>query len=88
MKSYTATVKRSIKPISVTVTLEATRINENGTLSGFSIKTIQTNGGKAKFTAVTPPQGGGSIYIKAESLEGITLLDDTVKATATKTKLF
>jgi hypothetical protein len=85
----TTTVKRSIKPVTITVTLSASRINENGTFSGFTIQKVTGPNKTAK--AVCPPMGGGSIYLKVDSLEGLELLTtaDTSSPTATaKVKLF
>jgi hypothetical protein len=85
----TTTVKRSIKPVTITVTLSASRINENGTFSGFTVQKITGPNKTAK--AVCPPMGGGSIYLKVDSLEGLELLTtaDTSSPTATaKVKLF
>ncbi len=68
------TVKRAIAPVSITVKLVASRVNENGTFSGFVIESVKGPNGTTK--AVCPPQGGGAIYLKVESLEGITLRED------------
>jgi hypothetical protein len=38
---------------------------------------------------VAPPQGGGAIYLKVDSLEGIKILsDDVTSVTTEKKKLF
>jgi len=81
-----ATRKRSIQPVRLTVTVEANRINENGTFSSFDI--ISVKGGNKTARAVAPPQGGGSIYLKVSDLEGIEVLPENTKAEAVKTKLF
>ena len=81
------TVKRAIAPVSITVKLVASRVNENGTFSGFVIESVKGPNGTTK--AVCPPQGGGAIYIKVESLEGITLREDGATGqTVEKKKLF
>jgi len=86
-KTRTTTVKRSIKPVTITLTVEAHRINENGTFSKFIVKSLKGPNGTIK--AAMPPMGGGSIYLKVEDLEGISLLDDSTKAESnTPKKLF
>lgn len=81
----TATRKKNITPITFTVTLTASKINENGTFSSFQIDKVKGPNGTAR--AVAPPQGGGSIYLKVDSLEGIEVVTDA-EAAAPKTKLF
>jgi hypothetical protein len=89
MSQYTPKAKRSISPLTITVTLEASRINESGTLLGFTVKKINKG---LKVSA--PPQGGGSIYIRLE--DGMTLRDAGIellaegeaKAVASSRKLF
>lgn len=81
------TLKRAIAPVTITVKMVASRINENGTFSGFVVESVKGPNGTAK--AVCPPQGGGAIYLKVETLEGITLREDGVTGqTVEKKKLF
>lgn len=80
------TVKRSIKPVTITLTVEASRINENGTFSQFVVKSLKGPNGTIK--ASFPPMGGGSIYLKVEDLENITVLEGTQKAATVAKKLF
>lgn len=81
------TLKRAIAPVTITVKLVASRINENGTFSGFVVESVKGPNGTAK--AVCPPQGGGAIYLKVETLDGITLREDGVTGqTVEKKKLF
>jgi hypothetical protein len=85
--AHQATSKKGIKPVTLTITVEAKRINENGTFSGFEVKSVK--GPNSTFKVAIPPQGGGAIYLKVDRLEGITVLTDGEATTATtKVKLF
>jgi hypothetical protein len=86
---HTPTRKRVITPVVLTVKVQATRINENGTFSGLTV--LSASGPNDTFKASIPPQGGGSIYLKVESLKGVTIREDGDTATANsaaKAKLF
>lgn len=86
-ENRTATVKRAIKPVTITLTVEVRKVNENGTFSGFEVKSIK--GPNKTVKAVSPLMSGGAIYLKTESLEGLTILtaEDNLQM-VTKTKLF
>lgn len=89
MSTWTPTAKRSIAPVTVTVEITATRINENGVLSGLTAKVVKQTVKGNEFKTSIPPQAGGAIYLKLSSLEGLTLVDsDAPKATTAKAKLF
>jgi hypothetical protein len=89
MSERTPTAKRSIAPVTVTVEITATRINENGTLSGITAKIVKQPVKGNEFKTSVPPMAGGAIYLKALSLEGLQVLtDDEPKVAAAKRKLF
>ena len=89
MSDRTPTAKRSIAPVTVTVEITATRINENGTLSCITAKIVKQPIKGNEFKTSVPPMAGGAIYLKALSLEGLKLVDDDApKATTAKVKLF
>lgn len=89
MSERTPTAKRSIAPVTVTVEITATRINENGTLSGITAKVVKQPIKGNEFKTSVPPMAGGAIYLKALSLDGLQVLaDDEPKAVAAKRKLF
>lgn len=84
----TATIKKSIKPVTFKLTVTASKINENGTFSGLEITDVVATNNKGTYRAVAPAQAGGAIYLKADTLENLEILDSaTAKATA-KVKLF
>lgn len=89
MSERTPTAKRSIAPVTVTVEITATRINENGTLSGITAKVVKQPVKGNEFKTSVPPMAGGAIYLKALSLEGLQILtDDEPKQATAKRKLF
>ena len=81
-----ATIKKSIKPVTFTVTVTASRVNENGTFSGIQIESVK--GPNDTAYAVAPPMGGGAVYFKVDTLKGITVFDDDAPTTSVKKKLF
>lgn len=89
MSERTPTAKRSIAPVTVTVEITATRINENGTLSGITARVVKQPVKGNEFKTSVPPMAGGAIYLKALSLEGLQILtDDEPKQATAKRKLF
>lgn len=90
MSERAPTAKRSIEPVTLTVELTATRINENGTLSGITAKVVKQPIKGNEFKTSVPPMAGGAIYIKALSLDGLKIVaeDGGQKEQAPKRKLF
>jgi hypothetical protein len=88
MAQQTTTIKRRIRPVTLTVQVKANKVNENGTFSGFEI--ISAKGPNKSFRVSAPFQGGGSLYLKVDSLEGLEMLSDdsTTASAAPKQKLF
>ena len=81
------TVKRDIAPVKLTVTVTASKVNENGTFSSLVVESVKGPNKTCK-TAI-PYQMGGAIYLKTETLEGLNFLDSPAKEAATeKKKLF
>jgi hypothetical protein len=88
MSTHAPTAKRSIAPVTVTVEITATRINENGTLSGITAKVVKQPIKGNEFKTSVPPMAGGAVYLKAESLEGLVMQADEVAKAVAKAKLF
>lgn len=85
----TATLKKSIKPVTFTITVTARKVNENGTFSAFEVQSVKSNIKNNTLRVVAPPQGGGSLYIKCDSLDGLELMaDNAISSMATRAKLF
>jgi hypothetical protein len=68
----TTTVKKAIKEVTFTVVVTAKKINENGTLSGLTIKSVK--GPNSTADAVSPVMSGGAMYLKLSSMDGIQVL--------------
>ena len=83
-----ATVKKSIKPVTFTITVVAKKVNENGTFSAFEVQGVKSTVKNSTFRVVAPPQAGGAMYIKCDTLDGLELMADGAVAMVTKTKLF
>ena len=83
-----ATVKKSIKPVTFTLTVVAKKVNENGTFSAFEIQGVKSNVKNSTFRVVAPPQAGGALYIKCDTLDGLELVTEGATPTGPKTKLF
>lgn len=71
-----ATLKKSIKPVTFTIQVTARKVNENGTFSALEITSINSPTRNSTLRAVAPPQAGGAIYLKCDSLEGLELLQE------------
>jgi hypothetical protein len=71
-----ATLKKSIKPVSFTIQVTARKVNENGTFSQLEITGITSPTRNSTLRAVAPPQAGGAIYLKCDTLEGLELLQE------------
>ncbi len=87
MKDTTATVKRNIKPVTFTLVIEATKVNENGTFSGLTIKSCKGPNDSASVSV--PPRMGGGMFLKVSDLKGLTVLsEDAPKGEKVVKKLF
>lgn len=85
------TEKRSIAPISFTVEFTASRVNENGTLSGITAKVVKQSLPKDNPMHISiPPMAGGGMYAKVSNATGLSYLTtaEAGKAKAEKVKLF
>jgi hypothetical protein len=83
-----ATVKKSIKPVTFTITVVAKKVNENGTFSAFEVQSVKSNVKNNTFRVVAPPQAGGALYLKCDTLDGLELVLEGAVSNAPKAKLF
>lgn len=83
-----ATLKKSIKPVTFTIKVTAKKVNENGTFSSFEVQSVTGSVKNSTFKVVAPPQAGGALYIKCETLEGMEVLQEGTTTGAPKQKLF
>ncbi len=79
--------KVSITPITFVIEVVAERISEKGTFSALKVTSVKSSVkelvGHLKVSA--PPQGGGAMYIKTDSLTGIKILKNSeIKTSGTK----
>jgi len=83
-----STVKKSIKPVTFTITVVAKKVNENGTFSAFELQGVKSSVKNSTFRVVAPPQAGGALYIKCDTLEGLELVLESAVSNTPKAKLF
>ena len=88
MADYKATVKRPISPITITVELTFSKVNENGTLSGVTGRIVKQPLKGNDVQLSFPPKSGGSTYAKVVSLDGIKVLDEGTTGASVRAKLF
>lgn len=89
-------IKKAIKPITLTITVKASKVNENGTLSGLEVVSIKSNVpaiNKDDNLYLTCPNFGhsGQMLARVNSLEGLEIVEapaKSEKAKADKPKLF
>lgn len=77
-------IKKAIKTVRLTIVVEASKVNENGTLSGLKVVSIK-GGNKALDDGnlyLTCPNFGhsGQMLARVNNLEGITIIDTPEKA--------
>ena len=79
--------KVRIAPVTFVIEVTADKLSEKGTFSGLTIKSIKSTVKdlQGSLRVACPPQGGGAMYIKADSIKGVTVLGE-INATSTKAK--
>lgn len=83
--------KVNIQPITFVIEVTAERVSEKGTFSGIKVASIKSSvkdlAGHLKVSV--PPQGGGAMYLRTDSLKGVKVTGETeTKAKAKEVKLF
>jgi len=86
MAEKTATAKKAVKPLTFQVQVTVSKVNENGTFSGIEAKVTKAPA-DVDVVVKAPPMAGGAMFLQAQSLKGITILEETA-AKAPKAKLF
>lgn len=86
MATKEATVKRNIKPVTFTLTVEASKVNENGTFSGITVKSVK--GPNDSISVSVPPMSGGAMYLKMNDEKNIVYLSDGEKSAKKVVKKF
>ena len=79
------TPKKRISPVKITMEVIATKVNENGTLSGF--ETIKAKASGTDIYAVSHNASGGSIWLKTTTLDGLEVLSDVGPAGTAREKV-
>ena len=88
MTTYTPKAKKTlVEPITITIVIKAHRINEEGTFLKWETVKVSTSG-KCGAKVVAPPQGGGALYIRALSTEGLAYAKDEDAAKPAGQKFF
>lgn len=81
--SNEASRKVAIAPITFVIEVTAERVSEKGTFSGLKVQSVKSTikdlAGALK--VAVPPQGGGAMYIRTESLKGVKVLGEVAKQT-------
>lgn len=77
MANNEPTIKKPLaKPVEFTIKVRAKRISEKGTFSGLEVLSVESSNKALEGLKVSAPfQGGGSMYLKVESLKGLSIAD-------------
>ena len=87
MSEKVALKKRRIDPVRVKIELEATKINQNGTLLGWSV--ISLKGPNSTTRLTFPPKMGGGMFVAVDDEDGLVIHDeDDVRKGPTRKKFF
>ena len=86
-KKVEATRKKRIAPVTVTIEVTFSKVNENGTFSGGEGKITKQSVKGSELYLSMPWKSGGAMYVKTLDLQGITVLGEDSADTGKK-KLF
>jgi len=86
-QDYTPIPKSRIKPVRLVVTLEANKVNRNGTFSCFNVLSVE--GPNDRCVAISPdPKRPDLLMFIAKSNEGVELIPDSKDGGKTPVKVF
>ena len=79
---FEAAKKVSIQPITFVIEVTASRVSEKGTFSGLTVTSVKsTSKDLANHLKVSvPPQGGGAMYLKTDTLKGVKVTGEVAAA--------
>ena len=81
-----ATLKVSIRPLSFTIQVTGSKMNENGTVSNLEVKVIKAPA-DVDAKVIAPRMAGGAMYLQIEAgSKGVTILDSDEDTKAPKAK--
>jgi hypothetical protein len=89
MSNKEAAPKVRIAPVTFVIEVTADKVSDKGTFSGLTVKSIKSTVKELQgfLRVAAPPQGGGSMYIKTDSMKGLDVQGDITAAKKT-IKLF
>ena len=82
--------KVNIKPITFVIEITAEKVSDKGTFSGIKITSIKSSikDLQGHLKVAVPPRGGGAMYLRTDTLDGIKVTSEETEAAKPQVKLF